>query len=259
MINKPDALVFFDLDGTLLTSQVEVAESSIQAIQKLKDNNIEPILATGRTYCEVEHIMKASGINSIVAMNGQAVVYEGDVVFLNNIEKELIEKITLFSDLNGGIPLAYYSHNMMRISKNNESAQKFYAYLKQAIPPVDPNSYKTELIQMLLLLCESGEDAYRDEFPELTFIRNTPYCVDVFKKGGSKAFGIQKLIENKHFEGVPTYAFGDGLNDLEMFEFVDHPIAMGNASEPLKKIAEYVTDDNDHDGILKGLEKSNLI
>jgi len=83
--------------------------------------------------------------------------------------------------------------------------------------------------------------------------------VDVFNHGGSKAFGIQKLLENKNFLDVPTYAFGDGLNDIEMFQLVDHPIAMGNCVEPLKALAEFITDDNNNDGIAKGLNKFGLI
>ena len=112
---------------------------------------------------------------------------------------------------------------------------------------------------MLLLLCEQGESAYREVFPELTFIRNTHYCVDVFNHGGSKGNGINELIKTKGFDNVPTYAFGDGMNDLEMFLTVDHPIAMANAVDDLKDKAEYITDNNDNDGIAKALQKIGLI
>ena len=58
---------------------------------------------------------------------------------------------------------------------------------------------------------------------------------------------------------MPTYAFGDGMNDLEMFLTVDHPIAMANAVDDLKDKAEYITDNNDNDGIAKALQKFGLI
>lgn len=255
---KPKALVFFDLDGTLLNSDVDVAQSSVAAIEQLKANHILPILATGRTRCEVAHIMQKSGIDSIVGMNGQIVFYENDPIFINNIKKELIQKMVDFSKENE-FTLSFYSDSIMRVSAHNQIAITNYAYLDQNVPPVDPDVYQHHDLQMLLLLCESGEEIYFEAFPELTFIRNTPFCVDVFNKGGSKAFGIEKLIEKKGLFGVPTYAFGDGLNDMEMFQFVDHPIAMGNARSELKAIAEFITDDHDHDGIANGLRHFGLI
>lgn len=259
MTSKPKAIVFFDLDGTLLTRDVTVASSTIDAINHLYENNIMPIIATGRTVCEVQHIMQQAKINSIVAMNGQSVFYQGEHIFSNNIDKHVIERLVDFSKTQTNIPLAFYNDKIMRISELGEPAEIFYHYLKQSIPPVDNDIYRQEPIQMMLLLCQSGEEQYIKAFPELNFIRNTPYCVDVFNHGGSKAFGIKKLLENKGFLDVPTYAFGDGLNDIEMFKMVDHPIAMGNSVEPLKQLAEFITDDNNHHGIANALKKLGLI
>lgn len=56
-----------------------------------------------------------------------------------------------------------------------------------------------------------------------------------------------------------TYAFGDGLNDLEMFELVKYPVAMGNAFDIVKKSASYVTTSNDEDGIVNGLHLCGII
>jgi len=259
MTNKPDAIVFFDLDGTLLTGDVTVAKSTIEAINNLHNNNVMPVIATGRTVCEVQHIMKQSKIDSIIAMNGQSVFYQGHHIFSNNIDISVIDRMMTYSKTQTNIPLAFYNDKIMRISELSDPAIKFYNFLKQPVPPVDLDIHHNQPIQMLLLLCEEGENKYPQLFPELSFIRNTPYCVDVFNHGGSKAFGIQKLLENKNFLDVPTYAFGDGLNDMEMFQLVDHPIAMGNCVEPLKALAEFITDDNNNDGIAKGLNKFGLI
>ncbi|NUF28206.1 hypothetical protein GA0061081_10815 [Gilliamella bombicola] len=259
MSKKPDAIVFFDLDGTLFNSQIDVLPSSLEAINKLKQNNITPMIATGRTPCEVVDLMKKTQIESIIGMNGQVVLYQGEKVFTNDIDKDVIERLYQFSKQQTGIPLSFYNHEIMRVSQDSEPAKKFYHFLKQQVPPVDDQIYLKTSIQMLLLLCESGEALYRDVFPELTFIRNTPYCVDVFNHGGSKGYGITKLLKNKGFTDVPTYAFGDGMNDFEMFLTVDHPIAMGNAVDELKAQAEFVTDTNNNDGIAKGLQHFGLI
>lgn len=259
MSNKLEAIVFFDLDGTLFNSQIEVLASSVEAIRKLKQNNIIPMLATGRTPCEVTDLMKKLSIDSIIGMNGQIVLYKGEKVFTNNIDKDLIARMYQFSKQQMNIPLAFYNDETMRISECTQAAKTFYHYLKQPIPPVDDLLYLKEPIQMMLLLCEEGESVYRDVFPELTFIRNTPYCVDVFNHGGSKGNGINQLLQKKGFTDVPTYAFGDGMNDFEMFTTVNHPIAMANAVDKLKEQAEFVTDSNDNDGIAKALKKFGLV
>ncbi|OCG05189.1 Cof-type HAD-IIB family hydrolase [Gilliamella sp. wkB112] len=259
MNEKPDAIVFFDLDGTLFDSHLNVLSSSLEAIIKLKKNNIIPVIATGRTKCEVIDLMYKTQIDSIICMNGQAVIYTGEILFTNNIDKDVISRLYQFSKQQMDIPLSFYNHQIMRVSEYSEPAKVFYQYIKQEVPQVDDKIYLTQPIQMLLLLCEEGESNYHEVFPELTFIRNTPYCVDVFNNGGSKGNGITNLLNKKGFNNVPTYAFGDGMNDFEMFQTVDHPIAMANAVDQLKEQAEFVTDTNNNDGIAKALQKFGLI
>lgn len=256
---QPKAIVFFDLDGTLLTSNIDVADNTVKAIEKLRNNHILPIIATGRSLFEIEHILQRTGIDSFVAMNGQSVIYQGKEIFSNDIDPQLIDRIIEYSHNQTAIPLAFYNNYLMRISQLGPSVDQFYDYLKQTIPPVDEQIHYHQPIQMLLLLCKEGEEVYIEQFPELSFVRNTPYCVDVINTGGSKAFGINQLIQKNNLFNVPTYAFGDGLNDIEMFQIIDHPIAMANAVEPLKQIAEFITNDNDHDGIVKGLQITGLI
>jgi Cof subfamily protein (haloacid dehalogenase superfamily) len=257
-MQKPDAIVFFDLDGTLLNSQVEVLPSSIMAINKLHQNNIVAVLSTGRTADEVSGIMQKTSIDSIVGMNGQSVIYKGKKIYSNDIPLPVIKRMIDFS-ASKGIPLAFYSDYIRRVSAHDRATEQLYQCLHQTMPDIDSELYKKVAIQMLLLFCQNGEDQYPDHFPELQFIRNNPYCVDVFNRDGSKGNGITQLLSKLKFTDVPTYAFGDGFNDLEMFARVDHPIAMKNSVEPLKALAEFITDDNDHDGITKGLQKAGLI
>ena len=75
----------------------------------------------------------------------------------------------------------------------------------------------------------------------------------------SKATGIKTLIEKANLKGIPTYAFGDGNNDIPMLDYVDHPIVMGNGLDNVKEHAEFVTTDNTNHGIVKGLKHFNLI
>ncbi|XIF20119.1 MAG: Cof-type HAD-IIB family hydrolase [Acetilactobacillus jinshanensis] len=60
-------------------------------------------------------------------------------------------------------------------------------------------------------------------------MRNSAKCLDVMKAGVNKQLGIQILLKKLELDKVPTYAFGDGLNDIEMFNQVDTPSPWGTA------------------------------
>lgn len=62
------------MDGTLLNSESKVLDTSLQALDKLRENNVIPVIATGRTLIEISHQMKITGIESAVMMNGQMAI-----------------------------------------------------------------------------------------------------------------------------------------------------------------------------------------
>lgn len=67
------------------------------------------------------------------------------------------------------------------------------------------------------------------------------------------------MIKRLGFDLKDVYAFGDGLNDIEMLNAVGTGIAMGNAEEVVKKAADHVTSGVDQEGIWKGLKELQLI
>ena len=77
--------------------------------------------------------------------------------------------------------------------------------------------------------------------------------------GVNKASAIETLIQHLGIPKENTYAFGDGLNDIDMLEYCEHGIAVGNATQGLKDIADEVTDDIAEDGIYNSMKKHGLI
>ncbi|UTR15257.1 HAD hydrolase family protein [Salipaludibacillus sp. LMS25] len=76
--------------------------------------------------------------------------------------------------------------------------------------------------------------------------------------GIHKAAAIENVIKHLKIKKENTFAYGDGLNDLEMIEFVHYSIAMGNAIDTLKKAANDVTDTPDNVGIYNSFKKYGL-
>ena len=83
--------------------------------------------------------------------------------------------------------------------------------------------------------------------------------MDIISKNGGKVTGIRKMLEIHGISGEEMVAFGDGENDIEMLSFAGVGVAMGNAEEPVKAVADFVTADIDDDGIEKALKHYNLI
>ena len=83
--------------------------------------------------------------------------------------------------------------------------------------------------------------------------------VEFVPKGFSKATGIKWLCDYLKLDMADTYALGDSVNDLEMLQTVGHGIAMGNATDVVKKAAEYVTDSLFEAGVYNALSHYDLI
>lgn len=254
-MNENTRIVFFDLDGTLLTSDLKVLDSSARAISSLIENGALPVIATGRSICEIDYVFKATGIRSCVAMNGQYVMYEGKPIYENPID---VNEISMLNEEveKRGHSLSFYNTERITVTRGNDYlVEKNCERIGSDYPKVDPKSYLNGPTHLMVLFCKEGEEEYyKNAFPNFQFVRHSPYNCDVYPTNISKASGISFLLNYTNTSAENTYAFGDGLNDLEMFQLVKHPIAMANALDVVKNAAEYVTLSNDEDGIAEGIK-----
>ena len=251
--------VFFDLDGTLLNGESKVDKATAEAIQTLKDNGYEPFIATGRSPAETRDIMESANIHSGIFMNGQVVLYQGERVYSSKIPTETVERFHQMVK-EDGYGLTAYNDKEFYLVESSAGAKDAYGFIHTNPPALNADFYKKNPINMMLFISlPPAEEKYKIAFPNLDFLRNTPYSVDVISKGNSKAEGIKRFLEHLNQEDAETYAFGDGPNDIEMLQAVTHPVAMGNALPVLKEIAEFITTNNTDNGIVNGLKHYGLI
>ncbi|AVK61531.1 Cof-type HAD-IIB family hydrolase [Lactobacillus sp. CBA3605] len=252
------AVVFFDLDGTLMRDDKTVAPSSVQAIQQLRANQILPVIATGRNVFEVASIMRQTHIDSIVSANGSYVQYQGQFLAAHELDKDLLTDITHFANQRGEA-LAYYNNAGFALSHQDALTVHNYHSLQQAVQ-VRPNYYRDHHINFLLIFNTHAAEQYQQRYRgRLSLVRNNPQALDTMQWGVSKASGIDDILRTAQLTQVPTYAFGDDLNDIEMLHRVQYPVAMDNGNPQVKRLARYVTADNEHDGIRQGLQHFDLI
>lgn len=255
------ALVFFDLDGTLLNEHSEISQENIVLIQELKERNILPLVASGRAPFEIEKILEHSELNSYVSLNGQYVKVEDEIIYEQGIEKAQIEAlIALIHELNHS--LAFYTNTENALLRVDESARLLYELDNAPLPRIDETFYLENNVLMLYLFTQDQhlDQVYREKLGhQFSFFRDSPYSIAVVPKGISKKAGIKGLIKHMGTGSIPSYAFGDGGNDVAMFEAVDVKIAMENGTDELKALADFVTTSNIEHGILNCLKEYNLL
>jgi Cof subfamily protein (haloacid dehalogenase superfamily) len=251
-----NAIVFFDLDGTLLDANEQVTPEIKTALQELKANHILPVVNTGRPPVHARAIAAEAGIDSFIAMNGMYIVVDEEVVSTTEMDKEDVRALLAEAKTNDGM-LVYYSNENIFLSEADENLRHFF----HEMPPIQEEVFETAPINMVVLRSfdPATDDAYREKFPMLNFFRNAPFAIDVMIAGADKGFGAEKLVEAINANGVPTYAFGDGENDVHLLQAVTHGIAMGNGIPKVKEVAEFVTTENTNKGIINGLKYFNLI
>ncbi|WP_283679914.1 Cof-type HAD-IIB family hydrolase [Lentilactobacillus sp. Marseille-Q4993] len=253
-------IAFFDLDHTLLNEQTKVDDEVANAMHQLRANNVLPVISTGRNIFEITTILERTGIDSVVSANGSFVTFESKPVYeavLDNFKiQEFMDYAKTFDD-----SVTVYSNEDYRINMVNETVKNNYASINTPVPPVGTEEFMANnKIYMMVVNTVGHDDDYINKYDGVfTFFRNTPYSMDVVAAGGSKKRGIIELVKNAKLEGVPTYGFGDGNNDIPMLEHVDHPVVMGNGLPHVKEYAEFITTNNTDHGIVNGLKHFDLI
>ncbi|WP_262316110.1 Cof-type HAD-IIB family hydrolase [Lacticaseibacillus parakribbianus] len=258
------ALVFFDLDYTLLDDAKRVPAANLAAIAALQANDCLPILCTGKNYWEVADLVAQTGIDTLVCANGADLYVKGEHVTQQPIGRPQLRRLLAAADA-ASVPVALFNDHTVVVNRATAATQREFEMMRQPQPAVVPAFFEHEPVCMCLLFVPNQPDQqaltrdFTAAFPELTFYRNGPFALDVVANGMTKGTGIALLQARPDFAGVKTFAFGDGNNDLPMFAQVDVAVAMGNALPNVLAAADYITADYLHAGIPKVLRHFGLI
>ena len=212
-MGKKKKVVFFDIDGTLLNDENELPRSTKEAIFKLKENGVYVAIATGRSPFMFEELRKELGIDTFVSANGSYVVVEGKVISHTPLETEKLMKLELATTKENHSMVFIGENGLFANRENDEYIEKSLRDLGMSYPPVLKEEYKRVPIYQALVFCEAHEEGYLKEHEYFKYIRWHEFALDVLPSEGSKAKGVQKVLEHLSFAVEDTYAFGDGFND----------------------------------------------
>ena len=255
-------VVILDIDGTILPHGKTLSHATKDAIERLKEKDLKVVIATGRAPYFTESIIQDTGVDSMVFFNGSYAFHEGNEIYKSAIDKYVLEKVFQLSN-DFQHPLTFLGHTSFKAT-NLDHPFVVEAYQHDPWKPelAPPQFWKDQDIYQIFLHCELEEElSYQTKIPELDFRRwsSGARTCDVNLSNSNKSVGISKLLEKFGIAPDEAVAFGDGLNDMEMLSLVGMGVAMGNAREELKEVANMVTLTAEEDGVRYGLERLGLI
>lgn len=254
--------VFFDIDGTLFSFKSKtIPESTKNAIKKLREKGIKVIVATGRSINDLNHVKEIEFDGFLTFNGGYCMTVEGDVMFKHTIDTQDIKNLIQYSEQNDvGFSLMY--EDKVRISHSKPNVTKLYTDLDLTIPPLyDREESGIENVLQVNVFIDPQDDErfMKDVMPNSLSSRWTSLFADVNPSGISKSRGVENFCEHFNIDISETMAFGDGGNDISMLKFVKIGVAMGNASDNVKEVADYITTDVDNNGIQSALTHFGLL
>ncbi len=253
--------VFFDIDGTLVSFRTHtVPVSARRAIAKLREQGIKVFIATGRLMRHTE-VVEDIEVDGYVTVNGSyCTTAQGEVIFEKAFPREVVEEVWAL-ERKYSFQSAVMTHEDIFVSHIGERVRDIADMI--AIEPQVADLEEIVATQPVLQMCP-----YIDADVEAEIMPQLPECVasrwiktfmDINLRGVDKSMGIRKVMEYYGFTLSEAMAFGDGGNDIPMVRDAGIGVAMGNACEELKAVADYVTLSVDDNGVEWALRHYGLI
>lgn len=254
-----------DIDGTLLVAGKKISARNIDAVKRMTDAGITVTIATGRMYRAALPIAQELGVNvPIITYNGALIKStDGEIIHAEYLPENIVVEIVNFYEQRGWY-LQSYSEDILYVPAYNDYA-KFYEdnqKVKANVVGWDGMKTKTSHVCKMLSIADNLEQtlqrtaelkaAFGDK---IDVTKSTPIFTEIVCPRVSKASAVKILAEKFGVDRAEVMAIGDSDNDLPMLKAAGTSIAMGNATDEVKKACDVVTGLCEDDGFAQAVDK----
>jgi len=257
--------IFFDLDGTLLTSKKEISLKTRHTLEKCKSNNIKLFIATARPPLLDKQLpwgnIQDTLFDGGCFYNGGCIIIDGSKTYYpiaGDIVRKSVECVCQYDNINIALqlegekhafryPLDESDYNAWGVSAEsalNLSQADGLSTVKIVVFPPDFLDIATPIDPKL---AKALEELHRSAAQ--FYLTDKGTLIQIMAKHVNKASGIEKIRLQLGLKKNEIAVFGDDVNDMEMLAAYENSVAMGNAEEVVKQTAAHVTLDNDDDGV----------
>ncbi|WP_455966866.1 Cof-type HAD-IIB family hydrolase [Bacteroides fluxus] len=254
--------LFFDIDGTLVSFHThEIPPSAIEALAAAKAKGIHLFIATGRPGIIINNLtalQERNLIDGYITMNGGYCFVGEEVIYKSAIPATDVQALMQYCSGRNIPCIAVGEHDICVCQPNDQVKQIFHDFLKVDVLPVktpEEAIQGREIFQMTPFITAEEEKEILPSIPNCEIGRWFPAFADITAKGNNKQKGIDEIIRHFNIRLEETVAFGDGGNDISMLRHAGIGVAMGNASDDVKAVADYITTTVDDDGIANALKQ----
>lgn len=264
-------LIASDLDGTLLTSEKEISPMAKTIINRYINDGGIFVPCTGRAYNAIhEWLRKHEGIRYYISTNGATVYDSKEDKILKSFGVSydiLVDVLKMVSNdasveiiLNGTM----YTEKLIDIYDYHVEDYFRYHYHKTRVETESLTKLAGESkfpIEKLHVICKYANEQellvskISAKYPHLSVYKGPAKCVEITDERATKGDGLKFLAEHLNINLDEVLCFGDQFNDISMTKYFKYSVAMDNAIDELKAEANYLTCNNDDDGVAKKIQE----
>ena len=260
-------MIVLDLDDTLLRDDHSISTRTKEALMKAQEQGVKVVLASGRPTFGMlpiaDELSLAQYGSFILSFNGGKIInYKTkEELFSSTLPLTAVKKLYELSQREG-VDIHTYVGNEIITEVDNPYTTIESQLTKLPIKLVNNfvDGVKEEVVKALMVgepdkmkIVEAKLQAELAE--EFSVMRSKPFFLEFTEKGVTKGTSLNHLIQESGIKREEVIAIGDSYNDQEMIEFAGLGVAMGNAPDDIKAIADHITDTNMNDGVAKVVEE----
>lgn len=261
-------LIAVDLDGTLTNSKKEISPRNRYAMLEAQAKGKRVIITSGRHPIGVQPIADDLMLDRyggyIMSFNGGKIIdcATGRTLVSRNFPREYLgDIVSVLADFNVTI-ITWDDKKIYANNKVNDYTYVEKDVLKTDMVVVDDfvSSIKFDINKILLAgepdELDACQTVLRKRYDGLLDIyKSAPYFLELMPFGVSKGSMLAMLLPQLGIDREEVIAFGDHYNDMTMIGYAGMGVVMDNGEEEVKKIANYICESNDDDGVAKTIEK----
>ncbi|SHN35938.1 HAD family hydrolase [Gracilibacillus kekensis] len=256
--------LFLDIDGTILRRDHTIEDTTKVAVNQAQAKGIEVFLATGRPLHEISDIAEELNINSLIGYNGAYAKYKGKTLVDEPMSASVIDQYLGIAKANNHEMILYTDKLNLLTSVSNPIVQNFVDFFHLNSYQPYETRFRKDILGVTLMNVRPDEPILYDlESENIYFsqvnVSGLEHCYDVIRENVNKGFAIKAILDRLNISSKNAIAFGDGMNDKQMLQYVGESFAMGNATPKLFQYAKHRTTSVEDSGIYNGLKQLGIV
>lgn len=265
-MSLPYKMIVLDLDDTLLNDEHTLSKRNKESLMAAQELGVKVVLASGRPTFGMVSLAKELQLDQygsfILSYNGSKIIdaTTNEELFNSTISSEMAHRLYDLSRREG-VSILSYKDEAIVIEEPNEYADIEATITGLPLQIVDQfkETINEPVVKAMMLadpdvLVNVEQEMIKEVGEEVSVFRSKPFFLEFTALNVTKGTSLSQLTKKLGIAPEEVIAIGDSYNDITMIEFAGLGVAMGNAPDAIKEIANYVTDSNNHDGVAKVVE-----